>query len=240
MVSLLRDITKRKRAAAQVQAALDEKVVLLREVHHRVKNILQAMIALMDMRMSKEPNDEAGGFIRELKEQTRTMSLVYEQLYQSENLARVAMAPYLEKLSANVFEAFGGGRAIELQLDVATLVLDVSQAMPCGLIVNELLTNSLKHAFPEGFGKPPRVSIALGQEGKTCRLVVSDNGVGLPPAMTAGGAVRSDFVLCVCGPRISSGESLKSGAKTARRSGSRLRPSRGCLHDEVPHSDCRR
>ena len=181
MVSLLRDITERKRAAAQVQAALDEKVVLLREVHHRVKNILQAMIALMDMRMSKEPNDEAGGFIRELKEQTRTMSLVYEQLYQSENLARVAMAPYLEKLSANVFEAFGGGRAIELQLDVATLVLDVSQAMPCGLIVNELLTNSLKHAFPEGFGKPPRVSIALGQEGKTCRLVVSDNGVGLPP-----------------------------------------------------------
>jgi len=178
-----RDITERKQAEERIEAALEEKEALLREVHHRVKNNLQAMISLMEMHSSQIQDDGTRQFLRELEEQTRTMSLVYEQLYQSENLARVSMAPYFQKLASNVLEVFGGGRDIQLNLDIAPLSLDVAQAMPCGLIVNELLTNSLKYAFPPKYKGKPAILIALKQAKKTYKLTVSDNGVGLPPEM---------------------------------------------------------
>ena len=177
------ELDERKRAEERIKAALEEKEALLREVHHRVKNNLQAMISLMDMHSSQIQDDGTRQFLRELEGQTRTMSLVYEQLYQSENLARVSMAPYFQKLASNVLEVFGGGRDIQLNLDIAPLSLDVAQAMPCGLIVNELLTNSLKYAFPPKYKGKPAILIALKQAKKTYKLTVSDNGVGLPPEM---------------------------------------------------------
>lgn len=180
VLSVIRDITDRKRAEAKIRSTLEEKETLLREVHHRVKNNLQAMIALMEMQGNLISDEGTRQFLKELEGQARTMSLVYEQLYQSVNLARVKMAPYLQQLTYYIFETFGNRRAVQFSLEVAPLSLDVAQAMPCGLIVNELLTNTLKHAFPPDFEGQPAVHITLQVEADTYRLVVADNGVGLP------------------------------------------------------------
>jgi PAS domain S-box-containing protein len=178
---MVEDITERKQAETKIRAALEEKETLLREVHHRVKNNLQAMIALMEMQASLIPDESTRQFLKELEGQARTMALVYEQLYQSVNLAHVQMAPYLEQLTFYISETFGGRRMVQLDLDAAPIVLDVAQAVPCGMIVNELFTNILKHAFPPGFQGQPMVQITLRLDGETCRLTVADNGVGLPP-----------------------------------------------------------
>ncbi|MCX6081481.1 MAG: PAS domain S-box protein [Chloroflexi bacterium] len=178
---MVEDITERKQAEAKILAALEEKETLLREVHHRVKNNLQAMIALMEMQAGLIPDEANRQFLKELEGQARTMALVYEQLYQSVNLARVQMAPYLQQLTYYISETFGGRRMAQLSLDVGSIELDVAQAMPCGLIVNELYTNIFKHAFPPGFQGQPQVQIALRLEDDTYHLTVADNGVGLPP-----------------------------------------------------------
>ena len=112
------------------------------------------------------------------------MSLVYEQLYQSDTLARVDMAPYLETLTSNVLQAFGHGRRIELAVDCTAVTMDVETAMPCGLVVNELVTNALKYAFPlEGAATTsPQILVCLAQEGESYALAIRDNGAGMAGA----------------------------------------------------------
>ncbi len=178
---MIEDITERKHTEAKILAALEEKETLLREVHHRVKNNLQAMIALMEMQASMIPDEATRQFLKELEGQARTMSLVYEQLYQSVNLARVQMDTYLQQLTYYISETFGSRHTVQMTLDIGSVELDVAQAMPCGLIVNELITNILKHAFPPGFQDQPLVHIALQVTDETYQLTVADNGVGLPP-----------------------------------------------------------
>lgn len=177
----LTDITARKQAEEHLKMALEEKEALLREVHHRVKNNLQAIIYLINMRIERLEDAPTRQFLKELQEQARTIALVYEQLYQSETLAQVDMGPYLRRLASSVLRAFGAERNIELSVEATSLSLDVEVAMPCGLIVNELTTNALKHAFPPTFQGAARVRVELRREGETCTLLVSDNGVGLPP-----------------------------------------------------------
>jgi len=178
--AIVRDITEQKQAEEKLRATLEEKEVLLREVHHRVKNNLQAMIALMDMQASQIEDRNIITFLTELEGQARAMSLVYEQLYQSENLARVDLASYLRQLTGNISETFGRNSMHRLELEVDSISVDVAQAMPCGLIVNELYTNILKHAFPPGYKGSPVARIELHQTGGEIRLSVADNGVGMP------------------------------------------------------------
>ena len=165
------DITERKKVEEKLRSALEEKEILLREVHHRVKNNLQAIVYLIEMQSAHVDDESSLQFLKELEEQARTMSLVYEQVYQSDNLARVGMATYLQKLAENVLIAFGRGRTVQLNLDVAPIDLNVEQAMPCGLIVNELVTNSLKYAFPADHQTQPAISISLQPIGESYRLV---------------------------------------------------------------------
>ncbi|HMN24771.1 MAG TPA: PAS domain S-box protein [Ignavibacteriaceae bacterium] len=175
------DITKRKKEEEKIQAALAEKNVLLREVHHRVKNNLQAMIYLIEMQIDRITDEKVQIFLKELQEQARTMSLVYEQLYQSDYLAKVDMDGYLNILTSNVIQAFGLGKEISFTVNANNVSLDVETAMPCGLIINELLTNSLKYAFPDRFEKIPAIDVSLTNENKKITISISDNGVGLPP-----------------------------------------------------------
>ena len=119
----------------------------------------------------------------ELETQARAMALVYEQLYQSENLANVAMLPYFQKLSSYVLEGFGGDREIETLVEVEDVYFDVSYAIPCGLIINELLTNSLKYAFPSQFEGLRRITIGMHLSADVCTLTVADNGIGLPAGL---------------------------------------------------------
>jgi PAS domain S-box-containing protein len=182
-VAAFMDITERKKAEEKLRSALDEKEILLREVHHRVKNNLQAIVYLIEMQADQISDEVSQQFLKELEEQARTMSLVYEQVYQSDNLARIGMASYLEKLAENVLIAFGRGRTIQLNLDIAPISLNVEKAMPCGLIVNELVTNSLKYAFPADCQDPPTIQINLRTDDESYGLCVGDNGIGLPPEL---------------------------------------------------------
>ncbi len=176
----VQDVTESRLAEERIRKALQEQTVLLREVHHRVKNNLQAIIHLIEARREQLEDPTVERFLRELQEQARTMSFVYEQLYQSESIANVEMEYYLHDLAENVLLAFGGGRAIELAVDAHDVNLDVETAMPVGLIVNEILTNALKHAFPEPCPPGARVGISLVADGEEYVLKIADNGVGIP------------------------------------------------------------
>ncbi len=192
----LNDVSERKRAEAQrdatlseLKAALAEKEVLMREIYHRVKNNVQALIYLMDMQAEFIADDNTRQMIRELQERARAMALAHEQLYQSQNLARVDFGAYLASLVDNLTRAFGDERPIVWQLDVEDVPLSVDTAIPCGLIVSELLTNALKYAFPGGQPRAERgetecrISVAFRAEGERFSLQVADNGVGLPPEL---------------------------------------------------------
>ncbi|MBN1424075.1 PAS domain S-box protein [Candidatus Fermentibacteria bacterium] len=178
-IGAISDITERRRAEEQVRAALEEKEVLLREVHHRVKNNLQAIIYLIDTRLDQITDTATEALLRGLQEQARAMALVYEQIYQSEDLSHVHMGHYLEVLVRQVILALSPRGDIDQEVNVGDVFLEVAAAIPCGLIVNELVTNSLKYAFPPSFQTRPRIGIALGIEGDRCCLAVEDNGIGI-------------------------------------------------------------
>ena len=190
------ELEQRKRAEEKLRITLAEKEVLLREVHHRVKNNLQAIIYLIENRAERTSDEPTVMLLKSLQEQARTMALVYEQLFQAENLAEVQMDRYLRELMAYGVEAFGGRRCIELDVECEDLSLNVEKAMPCGLMVNELLTNTLKYAFPPSFLGIPRISVRLTAQGSSCDLWVSDNGIGLPQDLDweAGGSMGLKLV----------------------------------------------
>jgi PAS domain S-box-containing protein len=192
-VLAVHDITVEKQAQAQrdamleeLKAALAEKEVLMREIYHRVKNNVQALIYLMDMQADYIPDEDTRQMIRELQERARAMALVHEKLYQSQNLAQIDFGDYLYDLVNSLSHAFGADRPIIWRIDVEDVPLSVDTAIPCGLIVSELLTNALKYAFPGGRPITTRgetdctVSVASRVEGNQITLVVADNGVGLP------------------------------------------------------------
>jgi len=175
------DIYEREQMEERLRAALADKETLLREVHHRVKNNLQAMVSLIGMRAAHIGEETARRALKELEEQARTMSMVYERLYHSENLTCIEMASYLRELAVHVLQMFGEGRDIRIDLEFPAVFLSIEQAMPCGLIVNELTTNAMKYAFPPDFKGQPVIQINFTAEGQDCRLTINDNGVGLPP-----------------------------------------------------------
>ncbi len=194
--AVMSDITERKRAEAQrdatlqeLKTALAEKEVLTREIYHRVKNNIQALIYLMDMQADYIPDVATRQMIRELQERARAMAIAHEKLYQSQNLAEVDFGAYLADLVDSLSRAFGADRPIVWNVDVEDVPLSVDTAIPCGLIVSELLTNALKYAFPGGQPRAERgetecrIDIAFRAEGDSFVLVVADNGVGLPPGL---------------------------------------------------------
>jgi PAS domain S-box-containing protein len=176
-IAVVIDITERKQAEQQLRDTLDEKEVLLREVHHRVKNNLQAIIHLIGLQADAAP-ETTRLFLAELQEQARTMAVVYQQLYLSENLAQVEMGLYLRSLADNLIHAFAHNRRVSIDVEADAAKMDVETATPCGMIANELITNSLKYAF-EGRDEG-RIRVALTQAQSGWELVITDDGKGLP------------------------------------------------------------
>ena len=180
-------LTQRQRMEEQLRASLAEKEILLREVHHRVKNNLEVINSLAEMQTRKINDPQAIGSLRQLQERIRTIALVHENLYRSKNLAEIRAQPYLEKLTNNLFQAFGWPK-LELKAQAEDMIIPLDQAVPFGLIVTELVTNSLKHAFPLQVDKQTsdpaeakhQILVTLRSEGDQNILDVSDNGVGLP------------------------------------------------------------
>jgi PAS domain S-box-containing protein len=175
-----RDITERRQMEERLQASLAEKDVLLREVHHRVKNNFGVIISLLGLQSRYIQDEATQTLFAELQERIRSMSLIHEKLYQSRELARVDFASYVREMVNGLGQMFGArSAAIRLTVDVEDVVLGVDTAIPCGLMINELVTNALKYAFPNGSSGEVRVSFR--PEGENWVLSVSDNGAGLPP-----------------------------------------------------------
>lgn len=182
-VGTVQDITERKRAEIALQAALEEKTALLREVHHRVKNNLQIVASLLNLQACQVQSPAALAALRDTQGRIRSMALLHESLYRDGQAGWVDGAAYLGHLCANLSGAFGllAGR-VRLRHDLASVELGLDQAVPCGLIVNELVSNAFKHAFPGERGGEIRVELRAATEGNLS-LVVADDGVGLPSGL---------------------------------------------------------
>ncbi len=202
----LRDISDRKQTEEQIRASLHEKEILLREIHHRVKNNLQIIHGLLDLQSQYLDDPITIAAFRDSMNRVRSMALIHERLYKSSNLARIDAADYINSLLEYLTGLYLD-RMHEIHLDVHIMEtpLDIDHAIPCGLIINELLSNALKYAFPPGCGvehktisvhfeagPPPRRingvadGAADGIKARyttCCRLHISDNGVGLPPGL---------------------------------------------------------
>jgi PAS domain S-box-containing protein len=163
----------------RLTASLKEREVLLQEVHHRVKNNLQVVSSLLNMQMRQSADEHAQSALAESRQRVAAIALIHEKLYQSKDYAGVPFSDYVRTLAADVFHAAGSpyGR-VELEIDVESVSLAVDKAIPCGLILSELLTNTLKHAFPNE--REGRVQVSLHQSDADLELVVADDGIGMP------------------------------------------------------------
>jgi PAS domain S-box-containing protein len=182
----VQDITQQQRAERALRAALREKEVLLQEIHHRVKNNLQVVASLLDMQAEAVADPRVRAAFEDSQARLHAMALIHEQLYQGASLAHLNAADYLRRLSTRLFETYSrtNGR-ITLEIEVEDIALELNVAIPCGLMLNELLSNALKHAFPGG--QPGAVAVTLHQAPPgTCVLTIRDNGVGLPEGLDIG------------------------------------------------------
>jgi PAS domain S-box-containing protein len=179
VLELFHDITDRKQAEDKIKASLKEKEVLLREIHHRVKNNLQVIYSLLNLQLGYIKDKHSIEVFEESRNRVRSMALVHEKLYQSENLSMIDFAEYIRSLASNLFRSYrANSSAITLKIHTGDVLLGIDTAVPCGLIINELISNSLKHAFPAG--KEGEIRINLRSDNGTFTLIISDNGVGFP------------------------------------------------------------
>lgn len=180
VIEYVRDITARKEAEDRLKESLREKDILLRELHHRVKNNMQVISSLLNLQANHIADPVAKEMFRETQRRIRSMALVHEQLYQSANLSQINFASYLAHLSSHLFQACGvSTHRVRLNLQTEELLLDVNTAIPLGMIFNELMTNSLKHAFPDN--REGEIKVILRRYDRDqAFLEVADNGLGLP------------------------------------------------------------
>lgn len=175
------DITGKKKAEQEMLENLREKEVLLREVHHRVKNNLQIISSIFNLQRAHVGDDpRCLDLVRDGQGRIQSMAFIHESLYQSKNFAEVDLANYLERLCTNLVMSYSLQGRVNLHTDLQPLMLDLDKAIPCGLILNELVSNALKHAFPGGRAGKVEVSSAL--DGSKVRIALADDGVGFSSA----------------------------------------------------------
>ncbi|MBE9228805.1 PAS domain S-box protein [Phormidium sp. LEGE 05292] len=178
---MYRDITERKKSESEIRTSLREKEILLKEIHHRVKNNLQVISSLLKLQSSYIKDDEALALFTESYNRVRSMALIHEKLYQSEGLARIDAVDYIRDLTDNLFRSYNVTKnSIKLNLLVEHIGLDIDTAIPCGLIINELVSNSLKYAFIDKGKGELFINFSHQEESNKVTLIISDNGVGLP------------------------------------------------------------
>lgn len=175
------DITERTRMDRALRGNLREKDVLLQEIHHRVKNNMQVISSLFSIQARHSESEECRRILKEGQSRIRSMSLVHEKLYQSRDLSKIALPGYIESLAIHLFQAnLADPEQVKLETDFEDIALDVNLAIPFGLILNELISNALKHGFAKGRQGTLRIRLRRGAGGEVV-LRVTDNGAGLPP-----------------------------------------------------------
>jgi PAS domain S-box-containing protein len=180
LVGVARDITERKQADESIRASLREKEVLLKEIHHRVKNNLQVISSLLSLQAEYLTDESMLRIMRESQGRVKSMALVHEKLYQSHNLAEIDFGDYVRVLVMQLFRSYGIAQdSVHMVITADPVALGVDRAIPCGIIVNELVTNALKYAFPDG--RKGTVEVELrSTPGGVITLAIRDDGVGIP------------------------------------------------------------
>ena len=180
-LAMVTDISARRQAEEALRKSLREKEALLREVHHRVKNNLQVVHSLLRLESGRALNQAAKSVLNDMQTRVKSMALLHESLYRSHSFAAVELGAYLRQVGTQVMRAAATlPGAVRLDFDLAPAQVTLDQAAPCGLLVNELVSNALKHAFPDGQGGEIRLALRPTQDGVRLCLRVSDNGIGLP------------------------------------------------------------
>lgn len=177
--SIAKDITKQKQAAMVIQSQLQEKQILLQEIHHRVKNNLQLVASLLELRSRGMDNQAAKAAFNDSIGRIRSMAMLHEKMYGSNIVGTVNFGEYIKSLFAPLAEAFNKDLPINFVVDSDHFMLDLNRAIPLGLILNELLTNSVKHAFSSS--QPPEIMVKIRTNMDKVAMTVADNGTGLPP-----------------------------------------------------------
>jgi PAS domain S-box-containing protein len=182
-IGIALDMTERKHAEEQVKASLREKEALIREMSHRITNNLQVISSLLNLQAGYIPDEPSRRVFIESQNRLKALAFIHEKLYQSEDLTSIDFSGYIRNLVVHLFRAYKiNAHAVELQLNVDPIILDIDRAVPCGLIINELVSNALKYAFPNGKSGEIRVDLHEDEE-RRLALMVSDNGIGFPSGM---------------------------------------------------------
>jgi PAS domain S-box-containing protein len=180
LFGIARDITERKQTDEHIKASLHEKEVLLKEIHHRVKNNLQIISSLLSLQARYLKVPHAQHALEDSKNRVKSIALLHELLYQSKDIARIDFAQYIKSIVLQLFHAYDvDADTVTFEINADDRVLEIDAATPFGLIINELVSNALKHAFPGS--RRGKISIELsGDEGGMSKMIVADNGIGFP------------------------------------------------------------
>ncbi|MGE5458128.1 MAG: PAS domain S-box protein, partial [Methanococcaceae archaeon] len=180
IVAFLTDITEIKQKRDQIKTSLKEKETLLKEIHHRVKNNLQIISSLLSLQSEYVSDPQALELFNDSRNRVKSMAIIHERLYQSKDLSRIDFSDYINELGSYLFRTYTAA-AIRFNISVDNIFLSIDTAIPCGLIINELISNALKYAFPER--TDGTIKVIFRQQSGLNILEVSDNGVGFPPAI---------------------------------------------------------
>ena len=183
VVGMTRDIGDRKRVEARLRASLNEKEMLLREIHHRVRNNLQIITGLLALQAKQAGSADCGRLLTGSQNRIASLSLIYEVLSGASSLTGVNLAIYIRTLLGYLSDSYKADtKGVTIEIEADEVLLDIDTAIPCGLIINELVANAFMFAFPDG--GPGSVRVHVGREGARIVLAVRDDGVGLPVGMT--------------------------------------------------------
>ena len=184
IIGFSQDITERKKAEEQIQASLREKEILLQEIHHRVKNNLQVVSSLLNRKSKAIKDKKDAEVFQECRNFVRVMSEVHAELYQTKNLASINLKDYITTIAQELVRAYFPAKPdkVALKFEFEDVLLGIDSAIPLGLILNELITNSLKYAFPENRNGEIKVSLHARNENEV-ELLIGDNGIGLPKGL---------------------------------------------------------
>ena len=180
MIFTLHDITERLKTEKHLQNSVIEKETLLREIHHRVKNNLQTVSSLLDLQAESITEPKSVEAFRSSQSRIKSMALIHERLYKSENLSKIKACEYIKNLVEYLEGTYQSpSRDIEITTEIADLYLNLDVAIPCGLIINELVSNSMKYAFPQNHDGKIKVSLQTDNK-EYIVLTITDNGIGIP------------------------------------------------------------
>ena len=172
------DITQRKIAENEIKSSLVEKNTLLQEIHHRVKNNMQIISSLLNLQIKYVDDGKAVDVLKESQNRVKSMAMIHDKLYMSEDLTKINFVEYIKSLVSNLFYSYNIDETIKPKLEIDMISLNMETAVPCGLIISELVSNCLKYAFPDGM--IGEIYVSLRSVKDNYELIISDNGVGLP------------------------------------------------------------